>query len=217
MEKIKVAIVDDHQIVRDGIMALLYNNDRIVVTGEAGGSDELMQLLERQTPDIVILDISMPERSGVEIARELKEKHERPRILMLSANADEENIVEAIRAGADGFLSKDTSKEELIEAITQVHGGEEYFGARLSKIIFKSYTQHLKAGRNDGEVPELSKRETSTLILLSDGLSTKEIAEKLHISPRTVECNKSNILGKLNLKTNADLIKYAIRQGIVRL
>ncbi len=214
---IEIVIVDDHQIVRDGIKAMFFDCDRIKVTGEAAGYDELMQLLRQDVPDVVVLDISLPGKSGVEIACELRQKHEKVGILMLSANTDEENIIESIRAGANGFLPKDTSREELTEAISLVNRGEEYFGANLSKIIYKSYTHHVKAAREDTGPPCLSDREKETLKCLADGLCSKEIADKLNISTRTVEFHKAKILEKLDLRNTADLVKYAIKQGIVKL
>jgi len=218
MSIIKLVIVDDHQIVRDGIKAMFLTDKTVKVIDEAGDYDSLMQVLAKQKPDILILDISLPGKSGVEITRELKEKDKEIKILMLSANTDEENIIAAVQAGANGFLPKDTSKEEFLEAVAVVNNNEEYFGAKLSKIIFNSYTSYVKSKKdNDKTQINLSERETATLKLLADGYSSKEIGEKLFISPRTVETHKANILTKLNLRNNADLIKYAIKQGIVKL
>lgn len=217
MNVIKIVLVDDHQIVRDGIKAMLLTNKEIKVVAEADDYKSLMKILKEQTPDVLILDISMPGKSGVEITRELKEKDEDIKILMLSASTDEEHIVDAIQAGANGFLPKDTSKEEFVEAVKTVYNNEEYFGAKLSKIIFNSYTHHVKSKSSKETALFLTDRETDTLKLFADGYSSKEIAEKLFISPRTVESHKANILKKLKMKSSVDLIKYAIRQGIVRL
>jgi DNA-binding NarL/FixJ family response regulator len=217
METIKVAIVDDHQIVRDGIKAMLLLSKNIKVIGEAADYLGLTKVLEKEIPEILVLDISMPGKSGIEITRELSESHPSIKILILSANTDEDSIIEAIKAGAKGFLPKDTPRDEFFEAINLVHSNEGYFGEKLSKIIYKSYIQHVKTGKNTNVEPSISERETEIINLLADGLSCKEIADTLFISPRTVESHKANILEKLNLKNNIELVKYAIKQGIVKL
>jgi len=217
MDVIKVVIVDDHQIIRDGIEAMLLTSKVIKIVGEASDYNSLMRILEKQTPDIVILDIALPGKSGLEIARELKENIKGIKILMLSGNTTEENIIESIKSGASGFLPKDTSKEEFIEAITSVHNNEEYFGSNLSKTIFKSYVHHVKNHGNSEPEISLSEREIEIIALLSDGMSSKEIGDKLFISSRTVESHKANILSKLNLRNCAEMIKYSIKQGIIKL
>jgi DNA-binding NarL/FixJ family response regulator len=217
MDVIEVVIVDDHQIIRDGIEAMLLTSKRIKIIGEASDYNGLMEILEKQTPDIVILDIALPGKSGLEIAQELTDQEKGIKILILSGNTSEENIIESIKAGACGFLPKDTSKEEFIKALTLVYNGEEYFGANLSKTIFRSYVQQVKSNKDKDPETGLSAREIEIIKLLADGLSSKETGDKLFISPRTVESHKANILCKLNLKSRAELIKFAIKQGIVKL
>jgi DNA-binding NarL/FixJ family response regulator len=217
MSAINVVIVDDHQIVRDGIKAMLMLSKSIKVIGEAADNDGLVQILEKNIPDIIILDITLPGKSGIEITNELVKKELPLKILILSANTDEENIIGAIKAGASGFLPKDTPKDEFIEAINLVYNGEGYFGEKLSKIIYKSYIQHVKTKKDSEPELCLSDREIEIIKQLAEGLSVKEIADKLFISPRTVESHKNNILGKLNLKNNIELVKFAIKQGIVKL
>jgi len=215
MDLIKLIIVDDHQIVRDGIKAMFIASKTIKVIGEASGYEELVKLLEKIKPEIIILDINLPGKNGVEITHELKANFSEIKILILSANTDEESIIGAIKAGANGFLPKDTSKEEFISAINLVYNNEDYFGEKLSKIIYKSYVQHVKSKSIADD--SLSEREIEIVKLLADGLFSKEIADKLFISSRTVETHKNNILSKLNLKNNVELVKYAIKNGIVKL
>jgi DNA-binding NarL/FixJ family response regulator len=217
MDVITIIIIDDHQIVREGIEAMLLTNKQIKIIGQASDYLELLSLLKKQNPDILLLDIALPGKSGIKITSELKENNEKIKILMLSGNTDEKNIIDSIKAGADGFLPKDTSKDELIEAIVLVNNGEKYFGANLSKVIYESYVHIVKTKNNENTATKLSERETEIIKLLSKGSSSKEIAEKLFISPRTVESHKANILSKLNLKTNADLIIYAIKNEIVKI
>jgi len=214
-ERIKVIVVDDHQIIRDGIEAMLLTCRNIELIGAASGFDELCNLLDQRVPDVLILDLALPGKTGLEIIQELRPKQGTMKILILSANADENNVIRSIQAGAKGFLPKDTSKEELILAIERIVEGEEYFGNQLSKIIYKSYAQYVQMHRN--AEPGLSERETDVIKLLSEGLSSKEIGNQLHISSRTVETHKAHILEKLELKNTADLIKYAIKQGIISL
>lgn len=217
MQKINIVVVDDHQIVRDGIMSMFLAHDTIHVVGEAHDSESLWRVLEQVSPNVLVMDICMPGKSGVEIVEQIKKNDEYLKILMLSASTDEENIMNAIQSGANGFLSKDTSREEFEQAIYSVYNGEAYFGANLSHIIYQGYVKQTRNQKNSQDETPLSEREIQIIKLLSDGLSSKQIGEKLCISARTVESHKSNILEKLNLKTNADIIKYAIKNRIVKL
>ncbi len=214
--KIKIIIVDDHQIIRDGIEAMLLSEDKIEVIGTAHDYNALIKIPDYQKADLLILDIALPDKSGIEIARKFTEKHKNIKILMLSANTDEEIIIESIKSGAKGFLHKDTSTEEFTEAIYSVCNGDEYFGEKLSKLIYKSYISHVKNKPKPSQI-KLSDREIEVIKLLSDGQSSKEIANKLFISPRTVESHKANILEKLELKNNIEIVKFAIKEGIVKL
>jgi DNA-binding NarL/FixJ family response regulator len=216
METIKVVIVDDHQIVRDGLKAMFLVSKTIKVIGEADDYDSLMDLLLTKQPHLAILDISLPGKSGIEITQELSANHPEIKVLILTASNQEETIIEAIRAGASGFLSKETSREELILAVTSVFNNEGYFGAKLSKIIYSSYIHRVKSTTVQQNT-NLTEREIEIIKILYEGLSTKEIGEKLFLSPRTVESHKANILEKLNLKNNIELVRYALKQGIVKL
>lgn len=217
MNTIKVISVDDHKIVRDGIRAMLMGNKEIKLIGEASGKDELLCLLENSMPDLLLLDIAMPGTSGIEITKELTQTHPNLKILMLSANKDEESILNSVHAGTHGFLHKDSSKRELITAIKAVYNNDGYFSENLSKIIYNSYIKKVKEPAITDQEPCLSERETDIIKLLGEGISHKEIADKLNISPRTVETHKSNILAKLNLNNTIELVKYAIKEGIIEL
>jgi len=216
MEPIKIMVVDDHKIVRDGIRAMLLGQKAIKYIGDAEDAEGLFSFLADNQPGVVILDIQLPGKSGIDITLELKEKYPCIRILILSSNCDEETILNAVKAGANGFLSKDTSKEELIAAISAISAGEGYFGEKINKIIYKSYIDQvqLNAGK---PIDCLSEREAEILTLLADGFTNKEIADKLFISPRTIDTHKANIMAKLNLSSTVDLVKYAIRQGYIKL
>ena len=219
MEKIRLILVDDHLLVRTGIANLLSGEPGFEIIGEASEYNELMELLARSQPDTVVLDIAMPGLSGIEITKKLHNDYPGIRILILSMHTSEEFIFNAINSGARGYLPKNTSRKELIEAIYAVQRGEEYFAESISNVILKSYIKKAKSDTQDDENKEnlLSKREIEVLRLFAEGLTNQEIADKLFISIRTVESHKNHIMARLELKTTVDLVKFAIRNNIVLL
>lgn len=220
MSKIKVLLVDDHQIVRDGIFALLIKEHDIEIVGEASNGDELFEKLQFIKPDIIILDISLPKMSGIEIAGILDKDFPQIRIIVFSSYTDEETIFKSIRAGAKGFLPKDSMREDLVEAIKKVHQGFEYLSDKIPNTILMDYIK--KSGNqeekfNNSKLSSLTKREREILKLIADGMSYKEIGNELFISVRTVETHKNNILQKLELKSTIDLVKFAIKNDLIDL
>jgi len=212
--------VDDHQIVRDGIFALLIKEREIEIVGEASNGDELFEKLKFIKPDIIILDISLPKMSGIEIAGILKKDYPDLRIIVFSSYTDEETIFKSIRAGAKGFLPKDSMREDLVEAIKKVHQGFEYLSEKIPNTILMDYIK--KSGSKDDKynntkLGNLTKREREILKLIADGLSYKEVGAELFISVRTVETHKNNILQKLELKSTIDLVKFAIKNDLIDL
>lgn len=219
MEKIKLILVDDHQLVRTGIANLLSGEPAFEIIGEASESKELFELLKKSQPDIAVLDIALPGLSGIEITKKLHNDFPGVRILILSMHTSEEFIFNAINSGARGYLPKNTSRKELIEAIYAIQRGEEYFAESISNVILKSYIKKAKSNSTDSENNEklLSKREIEVLKLFAEGMTNQEIADKLFISIRTVESHKNHIMARLELKTTVDLVKFAIRNNIVLL
>ncbi len=221
MTNIKIMLVDDHQIVRDGIKSLLESLDNVQIIGEASSAPELLLLLENYKPDIVITDISMPEMSGIELTKIINTdpKYLGINVLILSMYTSEDFIFNAIKAGAKGYLPKNISRKELFEAIHTIYKGEEYFSEQISNIILKSYIKKAKSEDKPEDKKEaaLSVRETEILKMVAEGMSNPEIAEKLFISIRTVESHKNHIVQKLELKSTMDLIKFAIKNKIVEL
>jgi DNA-binding NarL/FixJ family response regulator len=217
MEKIKIILVDDHQIVRDGIKALLNDADDIDVISEAASYNELREKLKLQNPDIIVMDISLPEISGLEITKMLSETHPHLKVLILSMYTGEDFIFNAIKAGAKGYLPKNTTRKEIIDAIHSVYNNNEYYSESISKVILKSYVQKAKTSDSLPEKTEdiLSSREIEILKYFAGGMSNQEIADKLFISIRTVESHKNHIMQKLGLKSTVELIKYAIKNNIV--
>ena len=218
-DKIKIIIVDDHEILRDGIKALLILANDIEVIGEASNGNELFSLLKFLKPDIILLDIIMPGQSGIEIAEKMNIEYPDIKIIILSSNIDEESVFNSINAGVSGYLSKNINKIELIEAIRQVNAGKEYYSDMIPLVIIKKYKSFIKDNTKQKQeiIITLSDREKEIVRWITEGLSYKEIGEKLFISSRTVESHKNNMLEKLELKTTVDLIKYAIKNGIVEL
>jgi DNA-binding NarL/FixJ family response regulator len=217
MDKFKIIIIDDHKIVREGLKSMLLDNPIMEVIGEGSNEQDLVDLLKIHSPTLVIMDISMPGKSGIELTEFLTTNYPEVKTLILTTNSDEDSIIASIEAGANGFLHKDSSLKELLSAIELVCGGEGYFSENITSIIYKSYITRIKKDKSKTEVPALTERELEIIKLFSDGFSFKEIAEKLCISPRTVESHKNNILDKLGLKNSVELVKYAIKQGIIKL
>jgi DNA-binding NarL/FixJ family response regulator len=214
---IKVMLVDDHTIVRDGIKALLTDQDDISIIGEASNGRDLLSLLKVHKPDILLLDISLPDYSGIELCEIVRRDYPGIQVLFLSMYTTEEYIFNAIKAGAQGYLPKNISQTELLLAIRTISQGSEYFSESISNIILKSYIKKAKNKEPESLNPEesLSKRELEILKLFAEGFPNPQIAEKLFISTRTVESHKNHIMQKLGLKSTVDLVKFAIRNQII--
>ncbi len=217
MEKIRIILVDDHSLVRDGIKSILQTEENIEIVGEASNFDELQVYLKNKKCDIVVLDISLPDVSGIKICSILRESHPNIKVLILSMYINEEFIFNSLQAGAKGYLPKNTNKKELLAAVKAIFIGNEYFSTEISEIILKSYINTVQNKKDETATEELSKREKEVLILFAEGSSNSEISDKLFISVRTVESHKNHIMQKLQLKNTVDLIKYAIKNKYVDL
>jgi DNA-binding NarL/FixJ family response regulator len=219
MEKIRIFLVDDHQLVRDGIKALLLSAEDLIILGEASSGRECFEKIALEPPDILILDISLPDTNGIEITKRVSVEYPATRVLILSMYTSEDFIFNSVKAGARGYLPKNTSREELLSAIHAIYNGEEFFSDAISRIMLKSYVR--KAKEDDltsqgGPIP-LTTREIEILKLFAEGFINKEISDQLDISIRTVETHKNHIMKKLELKSTVELIKYAIRNKIVEI
>jgi len=217
MKKIKIVLVDDHNIVRDGFKNLLMNLPDIKVVGEAATGADLFNLLKKIEPDILLMDITLPKMTGIVITEKLSREYPEIKVIMLTANVDDESVFESFKAGALGYLPKNIQYDELIEAIKTVNEGNEYLAKSISDVVLKNYLNRAKVNsfkqlKND---QELSKRELQVIELFAGGFSYKEIADQLNISSHTVESHKKNILEKLELNSIVDLVKYAIKHGII--
>ena len=219
MDKIKIILVDDHVIVRDGIKALLIDSGRVDVVGEASNFFTLENILKKVIPDIVLLDISLQGKSGIEITEILRESYPEVKVIILSMYTDEDFIYNALRAGAKSYLPKNITQKELLEAVECVYHENEYFNEMISNVILKSYIKKVKNNQEDNKEKNalLTKREKEILTLFANGYSNNDIADKLYISVRTVESHKNHIMTKFKLKSVVDLIKFAIKNEIIKL
>ncbi|MEL6809974.1 MAG: response regulator transcription factor [Bacteroidota bacterium] len=205
---INVQIADDHQMFREGIVALLQGVEGIRVSGQASNGVELLELVKVDVPDVLLLDIEMPEMDGFETLKELKKLKVPTKVLVLTMHKSSAYVQNIIKSGAHGYLQKDSGKEALITAITQVMETGSYFTSETADLLVKSFQQHTT------ESP-ISPRETEVVALIVEGFTTKEIAQALFLSRHTVESHRQNILLKLGLKNSAELVKYAIQKGLV--
>jgi DNA-binding NarL/FixJ family response regulator len=206
---ITVLIADDHHIVRDGLRRLLTASGDIAVVGEVANGDDVLPALRRAPAQVVLLDISMPGIGFLELLRLIGEQHPKTRVLVLSAHAEEDYAARALRAGAAGYVAKEKSPAELVAAVRKAHAGGRYVSATLA--------ERLAADLMAGERPAhdtLSDREYQVLQLLGAGKSVKEIAAGLTLSPKTVSTYRTRLLEKLQLKTTADLIRYAVQHNL---
>jgi two-component system response regulator NreC len=216
MRKIKVVVADDHTILRQGIKALLDNQEGIEVVGEAKDGREAIKTIEELLPDVILMDIAMPGLNGLEATRRIKKKFPKVKVVVLTMHANEEYIFQILNAGADGYLVKEAAFQDLISAINAVHRGEAFMSPSISKKVMTDYIQRAQGEEKVG-FDTLTTREREILQLVAEGNSNKKIAEALFISPKTVETHRAHIMDKLNIHDRAGLIKYAIRKGMINL
>ncbi|MGH7598545.1 MAG: response regulator [bacterium] len=214
MKKIRIVIADDHSIVRQGLRALFQSVPEFSIIGEAVNGEELMRLVASEQPDVVIVDISMPELNGIEATRLIKKNNSGARILILTIHEEEEYVCQMIRAGADGYVLKDADKDELFTAVRAVAGGGKFFAPKILKFMMDDFVKPTLEPERPAQ-PHLTKRETEILRYIAEGLTSKGIAQKLFLSVRTVDTHRTNLMQKLNIHETAGLVRYAIQNGIV--
>ena len=213
---ISIILVDDHVIMRDGLRHLLSEESDIEVVGEADNGREAVKLALEKKPDIVIMDIAMQDMNGIEATRQIKSENPDIKIIALSMHSERQIVVGVFRAGASGYLLKDSSSLELVDAIRTIHLGRKYLSQKISDIVLQEISDVKKETGEIG-VDILTNRECEILQLISEGNSTKKIADVLFISPKTVESHRANIMDKLNIHNIPELTKYAIRAGLTSL
>jgi two-component system nitrate/nitrite response regulator NarL len=212
--KIKVFLVDDHPVVREGVRSYLANQGSFSVVGEAANDKEAMRKLKKISPDVIILDISLPSLDGGELARRLRQTAPRAKLIAFSVHAGQEYVVRMARCGAHGYVVKDAPTAKLAEAIHHVHQGGLYFPPAMSDAILAPGARISADGTKEAV---LTTREREVLVLLAEGMANKEVARKLGISTRTAETHREHLSHKLNIMTIAGLTKYAIQHGLTSL
>jgi len=210
---VRIVVADDHQIFRDGLRALLVARSDFEVVGEAQDGLEAIDLVTRLKPEILILDLAMPGLHGIEVARRLHESSRSTRIIVLSMHSDRRYVIEALRAGAVAYVLKEAGFSELIDVIREVRDGHLYLSPLVSEQVIKDYIRLAEVDEGSA-FALLSAREREVLQLLAAGRATKEIASELHLSVKTVESHRKQIMDKLEIHSVAELTKYAIREGL---
>jgi DNA-binding NarL/FixJ family response regulator len=213
---IEIIIADDHKLMREGLGSLLTRTADIVVVGQANNGREAVQLTEKHRPDLVVMDVSMPDLNGIDATRQIALRSPKTKVIALSMHSDRQFVAEMFRAGAKGYLLKDSAFEELATAILKVARNETYIAPKLSGFNIEDYATR----EEPGDVllkPKLSDREREVLQLMAEGNGTKEIAALLHLSAKTVETHRQHLMDKLEIYSVAELTKFAIREGLTTL
>jgi len=215
MTEIRLLLVDDHEVVRTGLRMLLENQEDIEIVGEASNGEEAIRLAHQLLPDVVVMDITLPDISGIEATHRLKERHPEIAVVALTIHEDEQYFFEMLQAGASGYVPKRAAPEDLINAIRAARAGEIYLYPSLAKALVSDYLGRKDEITEQETLEPLTQREEEVLELLAGGLSNEEIAERLVISKHTVARHRENIMRKLNLHNRSELVKYAIRKGLI--
>ena len=214
MSMMKIVLADDHHVVRQGLRALLEAEPDFRIIGEAGDGLEAIELVEHLQPDVLVLDVMMPGLTGLEVTRKVSQDSPQTRVVILSMYDNEGYVVEALRNGANGYVLKDSTADNLVQAVREVAAGRRYLSPPLSERSIRAYIEKAKGAPLD-LYDTLTTREREVLHLAAEGHSSREVAERLYISPRTVEVHRANMMRKLGLRTQVDLIRYALQRGIL--
>jgi len=214
---IRVVVADDHTILREGVRSLLALQSDIEVVGEARDGEEAIELVRGTDVDVVIMDMVMPRMNGLEATREIKRRWPHVKILILSMYDDDEYVQQVIQAGASGYVLKRVATEDLVRAIREVHRGESFLYPPIAAKLIDDYLRLVRGDAQPDSESVLTPREWEVLRLIAEGNTNQEIAATLGLSKKTVESHRSNIMRKLELRDVTDLVKYAIRKGVVRL
>lgn len=217
MNKIRIILAEDHTIVRKGIRVLLDEEADIEVVGEAENGQEAIDLVEEFLPDLILIDNTMPILNGLEATRQIKKRFPNVKILVLTMHTTTEYVSQFLQAGASGYLVKQTAPKELVRAIRAIYQGDSFLSPAISKVVIEGYLQQEIKSTPSDMYETLTSRERQILQMITEGLSNREIAEKLYLSVKTVNNHRTNLMDKLNIHNTAKLVKYAIRKGVISL
>lgn len=219
MKKIKILIADDHPFIRSGILTMLQKVKDFEIVGEAEDGEQAIEKTEELSPEVVIIDISMPKLTGIEATKVIKERFPETKMLVLSMHEDEQYVLEILKSGANGYILKTAGKDELVTAIRVVAGGDDFYSPKISKMMIDKYLAITSSDDTtdfgDSQDILLTKREKEILRLIAAGLTAKKISEQLFISPRTVDTHRTNLMRKLDIKNTAGLVRFAIENNIL--
>ena len=215
MSAIRILLADDHGVVRKGLRLLLERHEGIEVVGEAADGREVVRLAEELMPNLVIMDIGMPQLNGIDAAAQIIHRNPRVGVIILSMHSDEGYIVRALGAGAKGYLLKDSAEEDLVQAVRIVAQGRPFFSPKITQTLLEDYVRQLRQKGLQDSYDLLTEREKEVLQLLAEGKSNKEVATILDLSVYTVETHRTNLMQKLNLHNTAEIVLYAVRKKII--
>jgi len=213
----RILIVDNHRVLCEGLRWLIEREPDMAVVGEAADGRAAVQAVARLQPDVVLMDVVMPELNGIEATRQIRREHPEVRVVALSMHVDKRYVLGMLEAGASGYLPKDAPFEEVARAIRAVAGGQVYLSPRVANLVVEAYAGRHASGGGELTPGRLSPREREVLQLLAEGYSAREAGRRLHVSVKTIETHRRNILQKLALDNVADLVRYAIREGLTPL
>ena len=213
--QIRILLADDHTVVRDGLRALLERQSDMAVVAEAGDGRECVQMAENHLPDVVLMDVAMPEMNGIEAARRIIAASPKTGVVMLSMHQDESYVLRSLKAGAKGYLLKDSPREDVLSAVRAVSEGRSFLSRKVSRMLQEDYVRQLESRGLEDSYELLTGREREILQLLAEGKANKDVANLLNISLTTVETHRGHILRKLSLHSTAELILYAVRKRII--
>lgn len=213
--KIRVLLADDHTILRAGLKMMLNAQPDIEVVGEAQDGRQALQEAQRLQPDLVLMDITMPDMNGIEATKQIKKLLPDIKVLVLTMHEHDEYVFQTLRAGASGYMLKEAADTELITALRVIQSGQFYLSPAAQSVMVGDYLQRVRTGEEKDSYSSLTEREREILKLVAEGFTNNQIAERLVISPKTVDTHRTHIMDKLNLHSRAELVKYAIRRGLL--
>ena len=216
MTPVRIVLADDHTIMRHGLRLVLERQPDFAVVGEASNGREAVDVIVRENPDVAVMDIAMPLLNGIEAAKKITEERLKTAVVILSMHSDESYILRALRAGARGYLLKDSAENDLIQAIRAVCAGKAFFSPAVSRVLADDYLRQIQQQGVEDPYELLTARERELLQLIVELKSTKDIAGLLGVSPRTIDTHRGNLMQKLNVHSIPELILYAMRKGVIR-
>lgn len=215
MAKIRVLLADDHAIVREGVKMILAKEPDFEVVGEAQDGRQALELVERMKPNVVVMDLSMPEMGGIEATQQVKERYAGVNVIALTMHEDESYVFKLLRAGASGYVLKRAAAQDLVQAVRAAAKGEAFLYPSVARKVVEDYLKRVETGEERERYDGLTEREKEILTHIAQGLSNQQIAQKLYISIKTVQTHRAHILEKLGLHDRTELVRYAIRKGLI--